>query len=236
MALLLALALFTQDPTLEDLFRALRSDSILEREKAWAEIVKRGEPVLKSLREEQGKTKDNEARARIESAIVRIEREKRRKEFKGGIVVCGLAARLAVEQDKTSGEAVFRVEIMNVDTKPRELVLIEEWDYSTPLRPEKSGVQTKILAAQARVLIADDPARTYPDGTILLGSTMFRCHAEPSRKQETLEPGESRTFSFRLKLDRGGYRASVTYYAESKKLLSGASGDLSTNSLQFGLE
>ena len=125
----------------------LADDSIEARENAQAELVALGEPALSELKQALSKTSNSEARGRIQSVINRIETAKRRREFKGGKPVNGLGALLEGKPDTDSDEFILRVQIVNLGTEPRDMVLIRGWDSSLPDNSYSSS------SSEARVTI-----------------------------------------------------------------------------------
>ena len=148
MLMLLLACLSFQDAAA--LIRSLASDEIEAREAAEAELFKLGaqglEPMKKALA-----LADGEQRARLQGVIARVEREERRKSFKGGEVVCGLASTLRSEKDEyRAGDAItLKLEIMNVSMDVKPYVPARYFDRDLPEgNAHSSGSYGKTIVKQ----------------------------------------------------------------------------------------
>jgi hypothetical protein len=133
------MALATQDTRVHDLIQSLDDDSIAMRDEAVRQLIKLGESAEEALRKELGRTSNPEVRARIGDVLQPIEREKRRRSFKGGNVVNGLCASIKADKEKDGEAIVLTVEIMNVSKEPRELVPIGSFDLRLPRESDSSS-------------------------------------------------------------------------------------------------
>jgi len=207
---------------LRDLVQALGDDSIEVREKASDELSALGEWAILPLRESSRTTPSPEIRARIGEVLARIEREKRRRDYRGGSAVAGLGATLRWSKGEPGGAAVLELEIVNLSSEDRPFFAIESWDTSWP--DETQGTTASEGALEVRRRDGRSP---------LSRSVSLDCVPEPRRTREVLSPGASRTF--RVKLDtsglgKGDFEVRAVY--SSKKLL-GAKEDLTSNPLRL---
>lgn len=235
LALLMAIL---QDPEPAERIRgwieALQSETPEERDRATEELYRAGEPALEPLWEALKSPAGDELRLRMEKLITRIEREVRRKKFVGGNKVNGLKAAVTLEKEVYKvGEAIpLTVEVMNVDTKPREFVTVDTWEYALPEYGTNSSV------SHARVVLR----RLKGEGsdTYMMGTTET---IEPPKKVPvTLESGESRVQIVavvpepRARLRPGEYEVSVVCFTKTKSLLAEAPEDLMSNAVKFRVE
>lgn len=110
----------------------LNDDSVEIREGASAELVALGEPALPALKQALLGAVNEEVRGRIKDVLDRISSDVRRRAFKGGTPVDGLAASLEARREKDSKEFVLKIQIMNVGHQARNLVLIQRWNTRLP--------------------------------------------------------------------------------------------------------
>lgn len=151
-ALLLSLAVIgAQDPDarLKELLLRFQDDSIEVREKAGAELFALGEAVLQSLKEALPGETNAEVRGRIRGVVDRIETDKRRREFKSGKAVNGLAASLEGSLNSEATEFALTVRVMNLNAQPAGLVLIDRWNSRFPNRSSSSsGSEAAVVIRQ----------------------------------------------------------------------------------------
>ncbi len=148
MTLLLLACLGLQDA--DALIRGLSSDDIEARESAAAELIKLGAPALAPMKRALAAA-EGERKARLQELIVKIEREERRKGFKGGDEVCGLAGALRSEKDEFRvGDAItLKLEIMNISREARAYVPARYFDREFPGdMSHNSGSYGKIVVKQ----------------------------------------------------------------------------------------
>jgi hypothetical protein len=225
--LLLALAIL-QDPNsrLGELLAQFQDDSIEVREKAGREMVALGEPALPALKNALDGETNAEVRARIRDVVVRIEAEKRRREFKGGTPVNGLAASLEGTLNPEKTEFRLKVQFMNVGTQPVEFALITGWNRRLPnFSSSSSGAEACVTIRQL----------TGERGNRFGGR--FGCGGRPVYTFVRLAPGEGRTYEHAVdvtELRAGDHEIEVEYLAT--KLLKDFTENPKSNVLPFKIE
>ena len=148
MTLLLALAVLQDPPpSLAELLLRFQDDSIEVREKAGERIIALGESALPALKKALEDEPNAEVRGRIRGAVARIEADQHRREFKGGKPVNGLGASLEGGLTPERTEFALKVTIINLDTRPRDFVLIERWSQQLP------NLSSRSSSAEATVAI-----------------------------------------------------------------------------------
>ena len=227
MTLLLALALLQEpNPRLAELILQFQDDSIEVREKAARELIALGEPVLPALKEALPVEANVEVRARIRDVVARIESEKRRREFKGGTPVNGLAALLEGSLNPEKTEFRLKAQFMNVGTRPVEFALIKGWNSRLPnFSSSSSGAEACVTIRQL----------TGERGNRFGGR--FGCGGRPVYTFVQLAPGESRTFEHAVDvtaLRDGDHEIEVEYFAT--KLLKDFAENPKSNILPFKIE
>ncbi len=226
MKTLLLLFACLQDP--DALIRDLSSDDLDVRDAAVTGLVKLGEPVLEPMKKALAKA-DGEAKARLQDVIATIERDERRKKFKGGAEVCGLAAALRSEKDAyKAGDAItLKLEIMNVTKVAKPYVPATHFDTRAP------GRSATTTSSYGRITVTQLSGEAPTDHEGLRG-----CGMGPLKKAIELKSGESVTLDIALgeKLPAGEFEVAVSYYAKTKQLLDGAEADLVSNIVKFKIE
>ncbi len=225
MTLLLLASLCFQDA--DALIRSLSSDDIDVRAQAAAGLVKLGEPAIQPMKKALASA-EGEMRARLQELIATVEREERRKNFKGGDEVCGLAARVTGKESYKAGDAIdLTCEIMNLSKEARPYVKATTFDRHSPT--EMSSYTSSHGRISVKQISGDRPENS---------GGLRGCGMGPQIKSVELKSGESVSIAIALgdKLNPGEYEVFVTYYAKTKELLQGATADLVTNVLKFKIE
>ena len=231
--ILLAAALLL-DGTIADLLRALREEDVDRRQAAVEALCDLGEAALENVRAARAEADDAEARARLAEIEARIEAERRRRTFPGGPEVLGLRAALTARWDPDRDQAVFTLEIMNVDARERACVEPQGWDVRLPRW--SLGSNRNRLRLEIRAIRVDDPGTAGGGRRISVGG----CGGFSPPPLVRLQPGETRSAELRLgrgtdarslQLRPGVYEARAVFFA--KKLLPGAAADLETDWVRF---
>lgn len=130
------------DTRVQDILSRFRDDSVEVRERAAEDLLALGEKVEPALRLALLEPRDEESRGRIQAVLDRFAADRRRRDFKGGKPVDGLAASLEAQKVDGSEEYSLRIRIMNIGLQPRPLVLINHWSTSYPrLFDSSSGAE-----------------------------------------------------------------------------------------------
>lgn len=217
---LVACLLVWNDPS--GLLPELSSDSIERRERAAADLLRRGEEVRPLLIDALQETTDPEARARIAEVLRRLDADDRIRWFGGHNRVAGFGANL--RSDRFFGAGPFRLtlEIMNVGTRDQELPEIRSWDADLP------DQEIKATGSEARVTL-----RKFT-GLTGLRRTTWR-PADGSRRADlVLRPGDCARFDYVIdakSIPAGDYDVVVEYFAAT--LIPGAEESLRSNSVRL---
>ena len=217
--LLAALLLDWSDPA--DLVRDLAHDSIAVRERAAAELYRRGEELRPFLGEAWDAASDPEVRARHNGVLRSRDADARIRGFGGWNRVSGFAAHLRSDRWYGSGPFRFTLEIMNVGSRDQVFPGIGSWDAEMP------DQEFRTTGSEAKIVVRK-----------FIGSGGFRrssWRSAPSvRTPVWLRPGECVRFEYVLDaktLPPGEYQVTVDYQAH--ELIPDAEERLRSNTVRL---
>ena len=217
--LLAALLLDWSDPA--DLVRDLAQDSIAVRERAAAELYRRGEELRPFLMDACDTATDPEIQARLNGVLRSLDADARIRGFGGSNRVCGFAAQLRSDRWYGSGPFRFTLEIMNVGPRAQLFPGIGSWDAEMPDQDLRTtGSEAKILV---RKFIGSGGLRR----------SSWRS-ADARRTAVWLRPGECARYEYVLDaktLPHGEYQVTVEY--QSHDLIPEAEERLRTNTVRL---
>jgi hypothetical protein len=217
--LLAAFLLDWSDPA--DLVRDLAHESIGVRERAAAELHRRGEDLRPFLMEAAEAAADPEIQARLNGVLRSLDAEARIRRFGGLHRVCGFAAQLRSDRWYGSGPFRFTLEIMNVGSRDQVFPGIGSWDAEMPDQDFRAtGSEAKIVVRK------------------FIGSGGFRRSSwrspDGARTPVWLRPGECARYEYVLDgktLPPGDYQVTVEYQAHD--LIPDADERLRTNTVRL---
>jgi hypothetical protein len=217
--LVAALLLDWSDPA--DLVRDLAHDSILVRERAAAELYRRGEELRPFLMEACDIAADPEIHARLNGVLRSLDAAARIRAFGGSNRVCGFGAQLRSDRWYGSGPFRFTLEIMNVGPRAQLFPGIASWDAEMPDQDLRTtGSEAKIFV---RKFIGSGGLRR----------SSWRS-ADGPRTPVWLRPGECARYEYVLDaktLPHGEYQVTVEYQAHD--LIPEAEERLRTNTVRL---
>jgi hypothetical protein len=218
--LLGTLLLGWEDPSL--LLRDLSDDSITVRERAAAELHRRGEVLRGFLMDALGSAGDLETRERLLGILRRLDAEERIRDFGGGNRAGGFGASLRSDGFFGSGPFRLQLDIMNLGANDRELPGIASWEQDLP------DQELRLNGAQARIQVKKFIASAG------LRRTICRSGEGVAAASRLLRPGECARFEFVLDakgFPAGDYDVSVEYFA--RDLIPGAENNLRSNTVRL---
>lgn len=202
-----------------ELVRDLADDSIRIRERAEAELYRRGEDVRGVLIDARDRGPDPEIRARAKEILRRLDADERIRWFGGSNRAGGFGASLRTDRFFGSGPFRLTLEVMNVSPKDLEFPGLAAWDAEFP------DQELRQTGAEARVTV-----RKF--GSAGLRRTMSRSGERGLRTSTLLRSGETVRFEYVIEarsLPPGDYQVSVEYFA--RDLIGDADNHLRTNSV-----
>ena len=217
--LVAALLLDWSDPA--DLVLDLGHDSIVVRERAAAELHRRGEDLRPLLSEARDAAHDPEIRERLNGVLRTLDADARIRGFGGCNRVCGFAAQLRTDRWYGSGPFRFTLEIMNVGSRDQLFPGIGAWDAEMP------DQEFRTAGSEAKIFVRK-----------FIGSGGFRRSSwrspDAARIPVWLRPGECARFEYVLDaktLPPGEYQVTVEYQAHD--LLPDADERIRTNTVRL---
>lgn len=205
-----------------DLVRDLSDESIEIRERAEAELYRRGEDVRGVLIDARDRAADLEVRARAREILRRLDADQRIRYFGGFNRVGGFAASLRCDRFFGSGPFRLTLEVMNVGSKDLEFPGLGTWDAELP------DQDLRTTGAEARVSIR----RFIGSGG--LRRTSWRSAEIGCRTPASLRPGDTVRYEYVIEgrtLPPGDYQVSVEYFA--RDLVEGAAENLRSNTVSL---
>lgn len=202
-----------------ELVRDLSDDSAPVRERASAELYRKGEDIRGVLIDARDRGVDSETRARAKDILRRLDADDRIRWFGGHQRVAGLAASLRTDRFFGSGPFRVTVEIMNVGTRDLEFPGLAAWEADLP------DSELRQNGAEARITV-----RRF--GATGLRRTAWRSGETGVRKPALLRPGDSVRYETTIdarSFPAGDYQVSVEYFA--RDLVPDADANLRTNSV-----
>lgn len=219
--LLAALFLDWSDPA--GYVRDLADDSIAVRERAEAELYRRGEDVRPVLIDALVAAPDPEVCARLRTLLARLDADDRIRWFGGHNRVCAFAAQLKSDRWYGSGPFRLTIEIMNVGSKDQVFPGIGQWDLETPDQDFRS------TGSDAKVFV-----RKFIGHSSGFRKSGWRSADGSARTPAYLRPGEVARFESVIDakaLPNGDYTVHVEYFAPDH--LPGAEDRLRTNTVRL---
>jgi len=218
--LLGTLLLGWEDPSI--LLRSLSDDSIAVRERAAAELYRRGEELRGFLIDARESAAELEVRERLLGILRRLDADERIRDFGGGNRVGAFGASLRSDRFFGSGPFRLQLDIMNLGALDRDLPGIASWEQDLP------DQDLRLTGAQARIQVKKFIAASG------LRRTMWRSGNGAAAATQTLRPGECAHFEVVLEAKSfppGDYDVSVEYFA--RDLIPGAEENLRTNTVRL---
>jgi hypothetical protein len=203
------------DPS--SLLRDLSDDSIAVRERAAAELYRRGEDLRGFLVDSREAAADLEVRERLQGILRRLDADERIRDFGGGNRVGGFGASLRSDRFFGSGPFRLQLDVMNLSAGDCELPGIASWEQDLP------DQELRLTGAQARVQVKKFIASPG------LRRTSWRS-GEGAAESRLLRPGDCARFEFVLDAKAfppGDYDVSIEYFA--RDLIPGAEENLRSN-------
>ena len=205
-----------EDPS--TLLRTLSDDSIEARERAAADLYRRGEELRGFLTDAREAAAAPEVRERLGGILRRLDADERIRGFGGGNRVAGFGASLRSDRFFGSGPFLLRLEIMNLGASDQELPGVATWEQQFP------DQQLCRDGAEARIEV-----KRFI-GAHGLRRTTWTHGGRAAAALHLLRPGERAIFEFKLdagSLTAGDYDITVEYFA--RDLIPGAEENLRTN-------
>lgn len=218
--LLAALLLDWSGPA--ELVRDLGDDSIAVRERAAAELYRRGRALRPDLTDALEAASDPEVRARLATILARLDTDERIRWFGGTNRVRGFGASLRSDRWYGSGPFRLTLEIMNVSGRDQVFPGIGTWDLETPDQESRSG------GAEAKIVV-----RKFIGHHSGIRRTSWRPAHEGVKTPAYLRPGDTARFESIVDaktLPDGDYQITVEYLAPEH--LDGAEERLRTNTVR----
>ena len=221
--LLLCLLALQADDSLSTLVQQLGDDVVEVREKATAELLRRGEAQRPALEKALKEATAPEVAARLRAVLARFDADRRRREFKGGPIVDELGALLTCDYDAKTHQLSVTLELTNFGTTDRTIAPIRSWNISLPRNSSSStGSEGEIEVKQ---LTGGGFGGRF--------SSRMSCGPVPQRPSLILKPGERKEFKHTLDasaLTAGDHEVKVKYFS---KRLAGCSEDVESNAQKF---
>jgi hypothetical protein len=220
LVLLGTLLLGSEEPT--TLLRQLSNDSIAVRERAAAELYRRGEELRGFLLDAREAATDLEVRERLQGILRRLDVDDRIRCFGGGNRVGGFGASLRSDRFFGAGPFRLELEIMNLGPAEQELPGIAAWEQDFPDEEVRStGAQARV---QVKKFISLPGLRrtTWKSGDVAPAAPYL------------LRPGERAHVDLVIdakSFPAGDYDVTVEYFARDR--IPGAEENLRTNAVRL---
>jgi len=217
---ILAAWLLWREPV--ELLRDLSDESIQIRERASAELHRRGEELRDLLVKSRDRTADVETRGRLNDLLRRLDADERIRRFGGANRVAGFAASLRSDLWFGSGPFRLTLEVMNVGGGTQEFPGIAAWDVELPDQDLRGQGSEGRLSVKRFI---------GPSG---LRRTVWAPREGGARTPVQLQPGESVRYEATIEarsLPAGDYRVGVELF--SRELFPGVDDNLRSNSVSL---
>lgn len=217
---ILAVWLLSRPPA--ELLRELSDEAIQVRERASAELYRRGEELRALLVETRDRTRDVETRGRLNEILSRLDADERIRRFGGANRVAGFAASLRSDWSYGAGPFRLSLEVMNVGERDQEFPGVAAWDVELPDQDVRGQGSEGRLSVKRFI---------GPSG---LRRTVWAPREGGARAPAPLQPGESVRYEFVIEarsLPPGDYRIGVELFA--RELFPGAEDNLRSNSVSL---